>query len=154
MLEVPEEFALPSIRMRIPALLLLIALLAEPQTDTQLTSIHEILAPMRKVTTPGEARGAGPEFTVLKHMLRDWIESRLPELNPTDHGWSVNPVVLQERLNEELKRADLFCWPRSNVKCPEWWSSLGSVSPLHPVLQVRTGWKDRGGKATACRARW
>ncbi len=76
---------------------------------------------------PGVARGATPQLTVLKHQIRDWIESRLGELK-----WGGDAEGLAKRLNEALQDAKLFCSQSSD--CPEQ-NLLGFLGP------VRLSWE-------------
>jgi hypothetical protein len=64
-----------------------------------------------------ETRGATADFTLIKHQLRDWIESRLTPLNRQDEE-----VVLAFQLTSELKKAGLNCNypPEANaIQCPD-----------------------------------
>jgi hypothetical protein len=52
----------------------------------------------------GGVRGAGPQLSVAKHQLRNWVEARLRGLPPVgDEG------ALQVALNSELRAAGLVC---------------------------------------------
>src|SRR6516165_9012572 len=82
--------------------------------DDRLDAIRALLVPMRKAPI-AEARGATPALTNVKHQLRDWIESRLAGVEWKDGRWIPNPTVLQEQLNNELRRAGLFC--SENAPC-------------------------------------
>jgi hypothetical protein len=76
--------------------------------EDRLAAIHALLVPMR--TAPiADSRGATPALTNVKHQLRDWIEFHVAALQWKDTGWTTNPTVLQEQLNDELSRAGLFC---------------------------------------------
>lgn len=112
------------------ALLLLCASVLRGAED-RLIAIHALLLPMR--TAPiADARGATPALTNVKHQLRDWIELRLSEMQWVDARWAPTPSVLQEQLNDELSRADLFC---PNSTCGE--SPLGYLDRL--VLETQYG---------------
>src|ERR1035441_4195286 len=97
------------------------ALLALPfaasAEDARLNEVREMLAPMRKVPAAHlRVRGATPELTVIKHTLRDWIESRLTALAADG-----DPTALGGQL-DELKQAGLFCADgpqRGETPCPE-----------------------------------
>ena len=55
-------------------------------TDPALDELKLSLVGLRaKADMPSKARGATPELTVLKHQLRDWVESRfLPAKDPDE----------------------------------------------------------------------
>lgn len=57
---------------------------------------------VRPANLADDARGATPQLTVAKHLLRDWLESQLPPQNEGEGG-------LAARLNAELRAAGLFC---------------------------------------------
>lgn len=128
--------------MRLLTLLILSAPLAMSAQDTPLESIRMLLEPMRRAVPALSARGATPAMTQVKHLLRDWIESRFAELVWNGTEWRPNPAVFQEQLNDELSHAGLFCGARSKVPCPEW-SGLGFLDPItvertNGALVVRT----------------
>lgn len=84
--------------------LILLPFFASAQ-QTRLADLHAALLPLRvRPTAHPDTRGATPQFTVIKHDLRDWIESRLPELTS-----DVDEVTFSKELNTELAKADLFC---------------------------------------------
>src|ERR1017187_5293549 len=69
--------------------------------DARLGELRGMLVPIRKI--PAEhlrVRGATVELTVIKHKLRDWVQSRLAVLAPDG-----DPAALVRQLNEELKQA-------------------------------------------------
>jgi len=100
--------------------------------EDRLAAIHTLLVPMR--TAPiADARGATPALTSVKHQLRDWIEFQLADLQWKDGRWTANPTVLQEQLNDELNRADLFC--PQNATC--WENRLGYLDRV--VLEIQSG---------------
>ena len=71
-------------------------------------------------------RGATPQLTVAKHLLRDWAESRLPALSQSgDEG------ALERKLNAELRDAKLFCGAGAADRqpCPDW-TFLGYLNDL------------------------
>ena len=73
--------------------------------DAALLEIRALLLPMRgKPTDSLGPRGATPEFTAVKHKLRDWIEERL-------HGFRDQEEVraLERDLNTQLRNAKLSC---------------------------------------------
>ena len=93
---------------------------------------------MRKVPAAHlRVRGATPELTVIKHKLRDWVESRLTPL-----AWDGGPEALARQLNEELKQAGLVCandhppQPGETV-CPDW-SQLGFLSQIKLYRPARS----------------
>ncbi len=65
----------------------------------------------------GAPRGATPQLTVAKHQLRDWIESRLPELGERD-----DPSGFGSALNSDLRGAGLIFGP-TNDTGPDPWST-------------------------------
>jgi hypothetical protein len=70
-----------------------------------LDDLRILLEPMRAHASENlESRGATPGLTVVKHRLRDWIESRLTPLTRADEE-----VVLAFQLNQELRDAKLAC---------------------------------------------
>ena len=74
-------------------------------TAPTLDALRSSLIGMRG-NAPGSdgPRGATPQLTVAKHLLRDWAESRLPALSQSgDEG------ALERKLNAELRDAKLFC---------------------------------------------
>src|SRR5208337_2316627 len=96
---------------------LLVVGLAFPASaeDLRLTAIRTLLEPMRaKPEANQETRGATPQLTVVKHQLRDWIESRLETLAAGE-----DPALLAQQLNEELKAAGLTCDSPQHVPCPD-----------------------------------
>lgn len=64
--------------------------------------LEQVRAHRRQVPSEFELRGAVPEMTAIKHELRDWIESRLPELKSADQL----PAFVAA-LNAALTAADL-----------------------------------------------
>ncbi len=100
--------------------------------DARLGAIRSLLLPMRAAKSGDlKARGATPVFTTVKHQLRDWIESRLSVLTWNGAQWRPHLAVLQEQLNDELRRADLTC-----DSCP-YQSDLGFLGPI--VLEMKPG---------------
>lgn len=112
--------------MRLLSLLLLTVPFAVQAQDARLVAIRELLLPMRTSVGGLKARGATPNLTIVKHLLLDWIESRLSGLQWDGFRWNPNPVVFQEQLNDDLTRAGLICGGGSKIACPEW-SELGFV---------------------------
>ena len=116
--------------MRLIALLLLSSGYIVQAGDARLEAIHALLMPMRgREPWDTKARGATPALSTVKHVLREWIESRLPALKWGGLRWSPDPVVLQEQLNDELSQAGLFCDSRSKIPCPPQ-NQLGSVGRI------------------------
>ena len=101
-----------------------------------LDAIRSLLLPMRSGQPYTKNRGATPAFTTVKHELLAWIESRLPEMQWNGDRWKPDPVVLQEKLNDQLIQAGLFCDSGTNVPCPQD-SELGFVGPI--VLDMKPG---------------
>ncbi len=105
--------------------------------DGRLDAIRGLLEPMRSEQSGNlKARGATPAMTTVKHLLREWIESRVSTLRWNGVRWDPDPVVLQEQLNDELRRAELFCDVRLNAGCPQW-SERGFLGPL--ILDTQQG---------------
>ena len=72
--------------------------------DARLSQIRAILEPMRgRPYDESGLRGATPAFTTVKHLLRDWIESKLAGLRADD-----DPVAVAGPLNAELETAGLI----------------------------------------------
>ncbi len=113
------------------ALLLLLASVAQA-ADERLAAIRTLLVPMRTAPVTS-ARGATPALTEVKHEFRDWIESRLGQLKWTGHRWDPDPKVLQEQLNDELRRAGLLC--EEDQRCSEDW--LGFLNGV--ALEIQSG---------------
>lgn len=116
--------------------------LAVKAEDIRLTELRTILLPMRANPEFGlPARGATPQFTVVKHILRDWIESRLAQIPTRDATYG-----LEDQLNAELISQKLVCRIDHGVNdlpCPEL-TEQGYISPIQvhldfPVLIVQTG---------------
>jgi hypothetical protein len=95
------------IRGMVPRALFVILALSRPSLadDMRLDPLRSSLMQMRgKPVNYGGLRGATPQLTVVKHQLRDWIESRLPGLSQRgDEG------DLERKLNSELGGGGLFC---------------------------------------------
>jgi hypothetical protein len=74
----------------------------------------------------GAPRGATPQLSIAKHQLRDWIESRLPELRQQD-----SPEAFEEHLNSDLRAAALM-FDESHASASDPWSIeyLGYVNPV------------------------
>lgn len=81
----------------------------------------------------GAPRGATPQLTAAKHQLRDWVESRLPELAVHD-----NPGALEAKLNADLRAAGLI-FDRDRATGSDPWSieQLGYLNPIR--VQTRSG---------------
>jgi hypothetical protein len=111
--------------MRLGLLILLAcvpAFAADPQIDALRASLLDMGKDPLKSVGP---RTATPQWTVAKHELRDWIESRLPTL--TERG---DEADLEQKLNSELREAKLFCGEGQSQECPDWFLSgfLGNLS--------------------------
>lgn len=95
--------------------------------DARLSELHGMLVPLRKAPAANAgARGATQATTVVKHKLRDWVESML---TPLDQD---GPEALARQLNEEIKQAELFCafQPKhGETECPDR-SLLGFLEPI------------------------
>ncbi len=90
--------------------LLLLSTLSLPARadDAQLVEIRTMLQQVRaEAAQHAETRGASPEFTTLKHQLRDWIESHLTRL--TGESDEMEKTELIAELNAALKQAHLLC---------------------------------------------
>ncbi len=72
--------------------------------DTVLDTLRSSLVGMRGRPDSGGPRGASPQLTVVKHQLRDWVESRLPAL-----AQSGDEADFERKLTVELREAKLFC---------------------------------------------
>ena len=64
-------------------------------------------------------RGATAQLTVAKHLLLDWLDSRLGSM-----GQGVDVRELQRRLTLEIRDAGLSCNEDGppEARCPEWMS--------------------------------
>ncbi len=103
------------------ALLLSVGLAAFAQTPPP-AELRTLLEPLRAHPNDNqETRGATPVFTRIKHILRDWIESRLSSLEEWDDG-----VALSHQLNTELLKSGLAC---DDARCPDQ-SLLGYLGDL------------------------
>src|SRR5579864_3019740 len=102
---------------RLAIILLSIQMLGRAAEDPRLAQMRAILEPLRshKIDTGDKIRGATPELTTVKHLLRDWIESRLP-----DAPEPIDPAALSKHLSQELLDAQLACdpEPHSQTPCP------------------------------------
>jgi len=126
-----------------------------PPADSRLGELHAALAPLRLSPSPEKQaapkdkafRGATPVFKTVKQSLRDWIEPRLVAMDKYGDG-----QALANRLNEELRRADLLCEGASEPsadRCAPSDGSLNATGFLGPIsldlrqsdhiLVVRTG---------------
>lgn len=76
-----------------------------------------------------ETRGASPRLTVVKHQLRDWIETHLGQVPSDPNGARGADLALAERLNAELKREHLFR-EASEAEGMEGWSAIGFLAPV------------------------
>lgn len=113
-------------RLGLLAVVLACAALAK---DAGLDALRSTLAGMRgKAPDSSAPRGATPQLTIVKHELRDWVESRLATLpEQGDVG------ELERRLNAELREAGLFCGEANGAPCPDFASSgllLGFLDDL------------------------
>ncbi len=72
--------------------------------------IHALLVPMRSAPF-AEARGATPALTKVSNTCSATGSSPVSRhaLHWNGNRWIPNPTVIQEQLNDELSRADLFC---------------------------------------------
>ena len=101
--------------------------------DARLTQLRELLVPMR-----AEKQRPRPEFTHVKHLLRDWVEARIAAARTRD------VVVREKDLNDALARAKLSCAvaPRDeDDPFLNWTGCLGDVEVEYQqgFLVVRTG---------------
>jgi hypothetical protein len=102
--------------------------------DVRLKELRDILVPMRadKLQYPR------PGFTAAKHLLREWIESRLGTVRDIDLA------LLAKQLNDELARAKLS-WNSAQKDVNDvYWSAVGYVGDVSlewqpGFLVVRTG---------------
>ena len=73
--------------------------------ESLLTALYAALVPLRaQPQARPEVRGASPQFTTLKHQLRDWVESRL-----VDFPQRGSEAALAQELNAVLLKAELTC---------------------------------------------
>jgi len=111
-------------------LLLCVSAYAE---DGQLAALRSVLAPLRQhANERRETRGATPELTVIKHYLRDWIESRLANFGETS-----NEDVLANELHDGLRDARLFCEGLCNLSLLGWVDDV-KVTREREFLILRT----------------
>ncbi|HUJ48989.1 MAG TPA: hypothetical protein VLW25_02295 [Bryobacteraceae bacterium] len=117
---------------RLGSLLLFAFPIATHAEDARLSRLQVLLVPMRAVQMANLTRGATPELTVIKHELRDWVESHLSELH-----WYEDPKRLEQKLNGDLRQAKLFCrissWPNDSP-CPDW-TALGFLGKITLGIQ-------------------
>ena len=122
--------------------------------DAALTRLRDTLAPLkydqRGKPGPGnweyhvpsnDLREASPTLDTAKQLLRDWIEQRLAQSNA-----NVDERALAARLNEELSRANLFCWSTAKDDAPDHckyelhdWDPVGFVFPEIELSRPRRG---------------
>ncbi len=73
--------------------------------DTRLAELKATLVAVRgHAQDYPKTRGAGPQLTVAKHQLRNWVESRLGKLGERD-----DPGEMVRQLNHELRAIKLLC---------------------------------------------
>ncbi|HLK18564.1 MAG TPA: hypothetical protein VKT81_06385 [Bryobacteraceae bacterium] len=73
--------------------------------NTALSKIRTLLVPMRgKPFDPAGPRGASPAFTEAKHLLREWIESKLRPFRDEDDA-----QTFARELNADIRSAKLSC---------------------------------------------
>ena len=127
--------------------LIYLALVSIVKADDRLSSLRELLAPMRAVNHDDpDARGATPALTTAKHLTRDWIEQQLGAFTDI-----IDTQQVAVGFNQDLRKADLLCEAAqsSDDRCserePYWWDGTGYLRPLriekpyHDFLVVRTG---------------
>jgi len=109
--------------------------------DPQLDALRQLLIGMRaKPAAADRIRGATPKLTEAKHLLRDWVESRLVQF-PESGG----EAVYAGALNSELRTAGLICgWNASDaIRCPDWFQmgyvSMVSLTRSSGFLVLKTG---------------
>src|SRR6185312_15157314 len=102
------------------------ALAKDPRLDALRLTVTSLRGKPPDSSAP---RGATPQLTVVKHGLRDWMESRLATLPERE-----DVGELERRLNSELREAGLlFCGEANGVPCPDFASSgllLGFLDDL------------------------
>jgi len=123
-------------KVRAAAILLLMACAVFAQ-DPRIVESGKLLVPLRQnPNQPLPVRGASPQFTTIKHALRDLIESRMAKLDANGvHG-------LQDEVNAELIAAGLVC-DYDKRPCPEL-TQRGYLEPIkvrveHGYIIVQTG---------------
>lgn len=94
------------------------ALARDPRLDALRLTLTSMRGKPPDATAP---RGATPQLTIVKHELRDWMESRLATL--PERG---DVGELERRLNSELLEAGLFCDEAKGPPCGDF-ASLGSL---------------------------
>lgn len=114
-----------------------VALAAIASAQPPPATLSKLLSQVRaEAPQHADTRGASPVFTDIKHQLRDWIESRLPSLQPY-----AALDTFSSRLNSELVAANLACpddqcWQKAT-------GHLGSVvisqSQGHLIVQTKVG---------------
>jgi hypothetical protein len=112
--------------------------LAPQPEDPRLTEIRAELAHIRaEGSQRSETRGASPEFTAVKHQLRDWVESYLTQLNSDRNGADEREeAALASRLNAELKQAQVLCDAQDEC-IKDYQSSLGFVGQVQLEFKQR-----------------
>jgi hypothetical protein len=80
------------------ALALLIVETASSQ-DVQLSALHQTLSKLAAKPQAETFDAPGPELTVAKHQLRDWIEAQLDSVQ--------DPTALSDRINAMLKTVEV-----------------------------------------------
>ena len=99
---------------------------ADGKLDALRTTMTSMRGTQMQNIQKGAPRGATPLLTTGKHELRDWIESRLPELGERD-----NPAAFENQLNSELGAAALM-FDAAHATAPDPWSMeyLGYLNPV------------------------
>ncbi|HEX5230380.1 MAG TPA: hypothetical protein VFW44_21860 [Bryobacteraceae bacterium] len=88
-----------------------------------LRDIRDLLAPARgKQVAELGPHGSTPAFTEIKHKLRLWIESQLPEVRTARDA-----RILEHRVNTELRAAGISCDPHQK-DCPR--AEPGYLGPI------------------------
>jgi len=128
--------------------------------DARLKELGAFLIPMRaKPFADLEARGATPQFTTIKHLLRDWIESRLEQLPAKGAA-----AKFEDQLNRGIQRAGVVCrideGPAYVPDCPEL-TERGFLSPIKVkvemdllIIQTGVGLQNCGFDESAYAYRW
>ncbi|HTR39124.1 MAG TPA: hypothetical protein VMH80_24780 [Bryobacteraceae bacterium] len=117
-------------------LFVLSAVLAQAApADAKLDALRATLTSMRGAQMQnigkGAPRGATSQLSTAKHDLRDWIESRLPELGERD-----NQGAFESRVNSELRAAGLMFDPTHASASDPW--SMEYLGYLNPVRVQRS----------------
>ncbi len=84
-----------------------------------------------------DTRGASERLTVVKHRLREWVESHLAEVPSDPNGPDGADVALTVRLNAELDREHLFTLQDAGAEASADATAIGSLGDVRVAYRLR-----------------